>query len=73
MSKIYFVLAVVFNFSHFRDLCCTCSTASNYNNDMQVRVAWSKEMLISVLVVSGKSWKTNKSTSEVITVTFLSN
>lgn len=49
------------------------STASNYNNDMQVHVTQSKEMLVGVLVFSGNSWKTNKSTLEVIIVTFLSH
>lgn len=46
------------SFSHFRELCCTYSTASNYNSDMQVHMM--QEMLISVPVVSGKSRKTNK-------------
>lgn len=78
LSKMHFVLAVVFHFSHIRDLCCAFSTASNYNNDMQVHVRRSKGMLIGVLVVSGKSWKTKKtnkkkSTWEVITVTFFSH
>lgn len=60
-------------FSQFRDLCCTCSTVSNYNSDMQVHVTQSEEKLISVPVVSGKSRKTNKSTWEVIAVVFFSH
>lgn len=60
------------HFSHFRNLPCVWSTASNNNNDMQVHVTQSKEMLVGVLVFSGNSWKTNKSTLEVIIVTFLS-
>lgn len=60
------------HFSHFRNLHRVWSTASNYNNDMQVHVTQSKEMLVGVLVFSGNSWKTNKSTLEVIIVTFLS-
>lgn len=54
------MLAFVFNFSHVRDLCCTFSTASNDNNDMQGHMMRSKGMLIGVLVVSVKSRKTKK-------------
>lgn len=49
-------------FSQFRNPHCFCFTASIYNNDMQVHVMRLKEMLVSVLTVSGNSWKTNKST-----------
>jgi len=45
-----------------------CSTVGNYDTDMQAHVMRSKETLVSELV-SGKSWKTNKSTWKV---TFLS-
>ena len=38
---------------HVRDVCCACSTASNYNNDMQVHVMRAEGMLIDVLVVFG--------------------
>lgn len=55
-------LAVVLRFSPTRDLCSTCSKAKKYNNDMQVRVLWSRSrgMLISVLIISEKSQKRRK-------------
>lgn len=54
-----------FYFSHIRDLCCTCSTACDYNNDMQGH----KKECSSACFLE-KAGRQIKSTWEVITVFF---